>query len=284
MNKIVAVILNYNSCEDTEKCVRYIKEQNYDNLDIVIVDNASTDKNEIEALRRISQKQNIKLIVNSKNKGFSAGNNIGLRYADSIGGDWAMIINPDVELRDRDYIMKVFEQIVKWPEAVVVGTNIVLPNGNAQNPMNEKTLSEEILWLMPKIRKTLGIRPKRIIDNSVTRYCNQLTGCCFFMDMEFVKKIGYLDESVFLYCEERILASQVSALGYKELFISDVTANHEHYVEKKPDKNIAAKMRVMINSRIYWIRKYSEYSKLGKLAAIIAKKAEWLMWRIIWWK
>ena len=44
MNKIVAVILNYNSCEDTEKCVRYIKEQNYDNLDIVIVDNASTDK------------------------------------------------------------------------------------------------------------------------------------------------------------------------------------------------------------------------------------------------
>lgn len=284
MKKVVAVILNYNSCEDTEKCVRYVKEQNYDNLDIVIVDNASTDENEINALMRISESQNVKLIINSQNKGFSAGNNIGLKYAGSIDGEWAMIINPDVELRDKDYIRKVFEQVEKWSEAVVVGTNIVLPNGDAQNPMNEKTLSEEILWLMPKIRKTLGMKPKRVIDNSKTRYCNQLTGCCFFVNMEFMRKINYLDENVFLYCEERILASQVSDLGYKELFLSEVTANHEHYVEKKQDRDIAAKMRMMINSRIYWIKQYSDYKTLGKLSAIVAKKAEWLMWRIIWWK
>lgn len=284
MKKVIAVILNYNSREDTQKCVRYIKEQSYKNLDIVIVDNASTNEDEIAVLEKISESQNIKLIVNKKNKGFSAGNNIGLRYAVSIGGDWAMIINPDVELRDKDYICKVFEQIKEWPDAVVAGTNIVLPNGNAQNPMNDKTLSEEILWLMPKIRKTLGIRPKRVIDNSKTRYCNQLTGCCFFVDMEFMKKINYLDENVFLYCEERILASQVSSLGYKEVFLSDITANHEHYVEKKQDNSVAAKMRIMIDSRIYWIKKYSDYSLLGKLAAIAAKRVQWLMWRFIWWK
>ncbi len=284
MKKIAAIILNYNSYKDTEKCVNYLKKQNYDSLNIVVVDNGSKNNSEITSLNEMAQKQKIKLICTKQNRGFSAGNNIGLRYADSIDADWAMIINPDVELRDEQYIEKVVSYFDKWNEAVVVGTNIVLPGGNTQNPMYGKTLNDEIFWLKPKIRKIIGLKPNKIIDNSKTGYCDQLTGCCFFINMDFIRKIGFLDENVFLYCEERILASQVSNLGYKELYIADITANHEHYVEKKKDMNVAAKMRIMINSRIYWIKKYSDYSFFGKKAAVISKRAEWLLWRIIWWK
>lgn len=44
--------------------------------------------------------------------------------------------------------------------------------------------------------------------------------------MSFAEKMGYLDESVFLYCEEPILASRVKKYGYKELYVREITAYH----------------------------------------------------------
>ena len=39
--KVYAIILNYNSFSDTKKCIEHLKKQNYENLRIVVVDNAS---------------------------------------------------------------------------------------------------------------------------------------------------------------------------------------------------------------------------------------------------
>ena len=66
-------------------------------------------------------------------------------------------------------------------------------------------------------------------------------------------------KNVFLYCEESILASQVKINRHKELYISDVKAYHEHYEKNKRGKK-GKKMQIMLNSRIYWVKKYSNYS------------------------
>ena len=41
MNKVVAIILNYNSAKDSLKCVKYLLKQDYSDFEIVIVDNNS---------------------------------------------------------------------------------------------------------------------------------------------------------------------------------------------------------------------------------------------------
>ena len=218
------------------------------------------------------ERKKIRVIFNSKNRGFSAGNNVGLRVAIQEGAE--LIINPDVELRYSNYISHVMEEVKNWPDVAVVGTNVVLPNGEKQNPMYEMTAIEEILW-------PLGINKKRLArwsDKNKTGYCDKVCGCCFFISKKFLEKNNYLDESVFMYCEEPILAKSVIRFGLKELYINEVTANHEHYVQQK-NKNFKTRMLYFLESRIYYIKKYSEYGVVLKKIAICSRKIQMLMWK-----
>ena len=90
MNRIAIIILNYNTWEDTLKemeMVHNICKVNYQ--DFIIVDNASPNDS-LKNLRKNSEKGFV-LLTSSKNKGYAAGNNIGLRYASENNYDYAWI-------------------------------------------------------------------------------------------------------------------------------------------------------------------------------------------------
>lgn len=277
MKKVAAVILNYNSSDDCRKCIDFLKKQDYPELKLIVVDNASTNKGEKDILRQLCIENDIQLILNNKNSGFSAGNNLGFRAASKEGAEWMLVINPDVELRDSHYISYVMEQLPKWPEAAVIGTNVVMPNGTPQNPIREITCMEEILWPFEMLRNMLGIQ-KGYRSEDKTGYCEKVSGCCFFVSSEFLSKNNYLDETVFMYCEEPIIAKSVCLHGYKELYIKEVTANHEHYSCKKfGDSRL--KMLMFIESRIYFINKYSDYSPIVKKIAVFSRYMQGLFWK-----
>lgn len=274
--KVAAIILNYNTSTDCGKCVSYLKEQTYSDLSIIVVDNASPNKNEKKRLKKLCEAQKIELIFNSENRGFSAGNNTGLRAAASNGADWMLVINPDVELRNPCYISYVMEQLSQWPQVAVVGTNVLLPNGERQNPMREVTAFEEVFWPLEIVKQKMGLwdgyQPK-----NETGYCEKLSGCCFFISREFLEKNDYLDENVFMYCEEPILSKCVIKQGYKELYIKEVTANHEHYSTQKQGTS-ATRMTVFIKSRMYYINKYSGYHWLVRKLALLSRKMQLMLW------
>lgn len=54
---------------------------------------------------------------------------------------------------------------------------------------------------------------------------------------DFLKCIGYLDESTFLYCEEAILANQIKQLGKNILFVPSLCAFHAHQASLKDAKH-----------------------------------------------
>ena len=89
-NPLVSVIvLNYNAGELLLNCIESIKKSAYKNLEIIVVDNISTDKSQ----KRCKEKYpDIKLIQNNENFGYCEGNNIGIREAK---GDYIIILNPD---------------------------------------------------------------------------------------------------------------------------------------------------------------------------------------------
>lgn len=278
MKKVTAVILNYNSSDDCKKCIGFLKKQDYPELKLIVVDNASTNVEEKDILQQLCVENDIQLIFNDKNSGFSAGNNLGLRVASEEGAEWMLVINPDVELRDSHYISYVMEQLPKWPEAAVVGTNVLLPSGEMQNPMREVRCLEEIFWPLENIKQRLGIWDGYRSKNE-TGYCEKVSGCCFFISNDFLQKNNYLDDTVFMYCEEPILAKCVINRGYKELYIKEVTANHEHYANNKVG-NSAEKMLLFVESRIYYIKKYSNYPIILKQLAQTSRMIQKWMWRI----
>lgn len=273
---VAAVVLNYNSSSDCRKCVSYLSKQTYPNLSIILVDNASTKKGEVKELNRLRQEYNVKVVFSKKNRGFSAGNNLGLQVAVQDGAEWMLVINPDVELRELDYISHVVSQLKKWPEAVVIGTNVLLPNGQKQNPIRELRFWEEFFWPMDWIKQKLKIWNGYRTED-VTGYCEKLSGCCFFISKKFLEQINYLDEHVFMYSEESILAKQVERAGCRELYIREATAYHQHISSQKGDAK--KRMQMLFKSREYYLNNYSGYPKPNLKLLLVSRKIQSLFWK-----
>lgn len=266
MRKVMAVVLNYNSFEDSIKCAQLLKKQQNVELEIVIVDNCSND-GKSDDLEDFGKNNNVIVIQNKDNRGFSAGNNIGLKKASEHNCDYAMIINPDVEVRDKYYLVKAVEEMEKDNQIAVLGTDIMNMQKQHQNPMREVRYWEEVLWPLILIRNKIKKSLPYICDYTKSGYCEKVSGCCFFVRMSFIEKIGYLDEGVFLYSEEPILAATVAREGFKEYYFKDLTAYHMHIESEKG--NPAKRLHTFFESRKYYLRNYSKYRKAA-LAIVIA--------------
>ena len=67
--------------------------------------------------------------------------------------------------------------------------------------------------------------------------------------------------------------------GYKALYIDEIEAYHQHINSEKPG-NESKRMIAFLNSRKYYIKKYSGYGALGKSLAIFARNIQILIWKV----
>lgn len=255
--KIPVILLNYNSSSDCKKCISFLKRQQGVELEIVVVDNCSR-QNEVEQLRQLCSQEDCTLIENHENRGYNAGNNIGLRYAVSKGYEYALIANPDMEFPQTNYIASLMEAMYQDPNIVVVGSDIVGVNGERQNPWKFSTPWDELAFATNFTKK---FRKKRTVMPPQNNYCDIVSGCCLLVRLNFIKEIGYFDEHVFLYCEEVILGRQVQQNNKKSYYVHSVQAIHRH-VEKAKGSFIK-RHQIFWQSRWYYIKNYSGYNKIS---------------------
>lgn len=269
-SEVMAIILNYNSSDESIKCAEYLLKQEKSIL-ITIVDNCSTDAS-IKKLKLFSQKKDVILLENKENNGFSAGNNIGLKKASEYGCKYALIINPDVEIRDIHYVEACLNKMKEDSNIAVLGTDIINMKSQHQNPMREVSFWEEVLWPLVMVRNKLTKKILYVGDYKKSGYCEKLAGCCFFLRMDAVRKMKYLDENVFMYSEEPILASRVAAIGLKEYYMHELTAYHNHRASEKG--NINNRWESFFKSRIYYIKKYKKYNRFCEAIVIQSLKLQ----------
>jgi len=86
------VILNWNGKDFLEKFLPSVMQSDYDNLSVVVADNASTD--ESVSFLEINF-PNVKIIKNAKNEGFAKGYNEALNQ---VSSDYYILLNSDVEV------------------------------------------------------------------------------------------------------------------------------------------------------------------------------------------
>jgi GT2 family glycosyltransferase len=271
MLKIPVIILNYNSSSDCRKCVSFLKPQQGVELEIIIVDNCSPQEGEQEKIRMLCQEQGCTFISASENRGYSAGNNIGLRYAAAKGYEYALVINPDVELQQPEYLERLAGIMEKDNEIVVCGSDIVTPEGIHQNPKvrGKDNWRKSFDWLKDILhRKQVENVPTWVDDPSQPHFCRAVNGCCFMIKIDFLEKIGFFDEKIFLYGEETILGRQVELAGDKIYYFADVQAVHSHV--KSKEGGTAFCSRHWKHSQLHYIRQYSGYPFYGKLIAILS--------------
>lgn len=261
---IPIIILNYNSSEDCRKCTSSLRKQIETQLEIIIVDNCSCDKDR-KVVEDLCEKNNYTIMVNKKNRGYNAGNNIGLRYAAKKGYRYALIANPDMEFPQEDYISKMVKKMESDEDIVVLGTDVISPGGIHLNPLiRDGDWRSSFRWIKDIFTRTSD--SNSFIDNyRKNHYCSKLSGCCLMVRMDFISSIDFFDENVFLYCEEPILSRQVEYAGKKMYYLADAQAIHAHI--KSTKGNPILRLKYWRNSRLYFIERYSGDCRVGKLIA-----------------
>src|SRR6185437_11752410 len=83
------VIVNWNTSDLLDRCLRSIFDQTRVSFEVFVVDNASRDNSAAMVRKNFAD---VKLIVNSENRGCAAANNQGIRAA---AGRYVLLLNPD---------------------------------------------------------------------------------------------------------------------------------------------------------------------------------------------
>src|SRR6516225_1952844 len=89
---VSVTIVTWNSAQYLDECFAALACQDYRDLDVTIVDNASDDGTRV-LLERVETKWQV--IYNERNVGFAAGQNQAIR---ATRGEWVLCLNPDVVL------------------------------------------------------------------------------------------------------------------------------------------------------------------------------------------
>ena len=270
--KIAVIILNYNSSADCRKCIGYLRAQQDVEQEIVVVDNCSHDDDR-KAAEQLCKEQGCTFIANSENKGYNAGNNIGLRYAAEKGYEFALIANPDMEFPQTDYLATLLAKMQEDKDIVVCGSDIIGADCIHQSPMGkEGNWRGSFGWVKDIFgNKSKNNEAYNFIDNySESHYCHKVSGCCFMIRISFLKDINFFDEKVFLYCEEAILSRQVEMNSKKMYYLATAQAVHRHVKNEKGDP--VKRFKIWGKSRCYFIDHYSKDHWLGKQIAKLSMK------------
>ncbi len=93
--RVAAIVVTYDSVHELPGCLAGLAAQRYPALEVVIIDNASTDGTR-RLLAEVDTDHLVRVQLNATNRGFSGGVNDGLALlSDDV--DAVLLINPDVE-------------------------------------------------------------------------------------------------------------------------------------------------------------------------------------------
>ena len=217
--KIGIILLNYNGYKDTVECIESLEKITYKNIEIVIVDNKSTDDSFINLKKYLDGKHN--LIQSGKNKGFAYGNNIGIAFAISEKKvDYVLLLNNDTEVKE-DFIeelLKGFEKNNDIEEEVGISCGKIL-----------NFYDRNIVWYGGGEINWKRFYGYHIEDHSYDdrKYVTFATGCLMLIKKEVIEKIGYLSEEYFMYYEDVDYCAKVLKAKYKIKYNSKAIIYHK---------------------------------------------------------
>ena len=240
MNKeslVSVIILNYNAGKLLLDCVESIKKSDYNNLEIIVVDNISSDNSQTICKEKFPD---IKLIQNEKNFGYCEGNNIGIT---SAKGEFLIILNPDT-IVDKNWIKELILGYEKIGEGLF-------------QPKIMSLHEEGIIQSTGNMIQIFGFgfardKGEKISDkDEEIERIGYASGTCLFTTKNVIKKVGLLDEFLFLYHDDLDLGWRAAQIGISSYYVPNSKIFHvESYSLKWSAK------------KFYWLERNRKYCLL----------------------
>lgn len=257
---ISLIILNYKSAGLVRYCLKNILKANISlEYEVIVVDNASPE-NGVREL--INEFPSVKFIELKENKGFSAGNNAGIKEAK---GKYIAIVNPDIVIA-HESIEKLVDFMDRNPDVGCCGPKLLNPDGSVQNSCLRFPTGIMPLYRRSPLGKTSSaqkyLREYLMMDFNHDRNIpvDWLFGAFIMARKTAIDKVGMLDERFFLYIGDTDWCRMFWENGYKVYYVAESQMIHYHHRESAANPGLSGIFnyitRVHVKDFLSYTKKY----------------------------
>lgn len=220
--KVTVVVLNWNNAPDTIACLDSLYRVRYRNMEIVVVDNGSTDESLI-LLREACP--GIELLETGENLGYAEGNNVGIRHALASQPDYVCVLNNDTEVAP-DFITRLVEEAETDAAIGIVGPkmhffdppDMVFAAGSLVK-WDEGKVEQRGIWQRENVVGPLYADGPEDVDFIV--------GCGVLFRREVLERIGLLDDRYYLNFEDVDICVRARRAGYRVRYTPHAMLYHK---------------------------------------------------------
>jgi len=278
--KVALVLVNYNSTDHIQTCLRSLAQLDYKNYQLLVVDN---DSNELgtDTLAEMIEESGGVFIRSPENVGFAAANNIGIRYALASGVDYIWLLNPDTVVA-RDSLSSLVKRASELREPAMLGSKILYGELDpaaavAHASAGVRRDGSERVW---SAGGAIDVQERRVEmrgwgksdDGSYDSEaeCAYLPGCSLFFSKALIDVGGLMDENFFMYFEETDWCVQLRHKGVKLLYLPSSVVWHRFSDEKlQGPRTVYYYNR---NEMFFWYRQLPLSARIKMLLTVLLKK------------
>ncbi len=223
-NPLVSItIVTANSSRFVTRCLESVFRQTYEPLEIVVLDNASTDGT-WETLRRYEDR--IRRVRLAHNVGFAAGQNEAIRRS---RGEWVLTLNPDARL-EPDFVARLVEA-GSWDDRVGVVCGKLLRATPDLRPLAERRIDSAGIYFTPSLRHfDRGWNEPDDGRYDRVEYVFGASAAAALYRREMIDDVacsdGFFDPDFFIYREDADVAWRSQWLGWRCLYVPQAVGYH----------------------------------------------------------
>lgn len=212
--KVSIVVLTHNQLQFTQACLQGIEKNTaYPNYEVLIVDNGSSDGTVAFLREYVSERMNYRLICNPENRGFAAGNNIGIRRA---SGDYVVLLNNDTYPAP-GWLGNLVYPLIRNPRIGLAGPVTNNIGNEARIEIAYRNMSE---MAEQAALYTQAHRGKRLLLHNIAFFCAAIA-------RRVITKIGLLDEGFTMgFFEDDDYCRRARAAGFQIVVAEDSFVHH----------------------------------------------------------
>lgn len=210
------VIVSWNTEALTLDCLESLQRTQSVPLDVIVVDNASTDGTVASIERRFPA---VKIVELQENRGFGGGHNAGVAHAT---GELTLLLNSDtILIEDIGPLLAEFED----PRVGAVAPRLLNPDRTPQRSVRGRfPTAVSVLRENPYVERMLG--PTTWGDHTRRREVAWAVGAAIVIRTSLLRELGGFDEAFFMYYEETDLCRRLAASGHTVVFNPVVSVIH----------------------------------------------------------
>ncbi|MCP4438421.1 MAG: glycosyltransferase family 2 protein [Aureispira sp.] len=237
---LVSIItVNYNQFEFTVAMIESLSQLTYPNVEIIVVDNASTEDVLWDSIKSAS----VEIIYAERNLGFAGGNNLGIKKAK---GKYLLFLNNDTTV-----VPDLLEPLVQFCEnnsnVGAVGPQIVYADHPSRIQFSGSRLNRytsQIKWM------NLDLAVENHKD--IVELSDLVHGAAMLVPTKVIKEVGMMSEEFFLLYEEFDWCERMKEAGYSLFYIGASKVFHKVSMTMK---NSPIKSYYMTRNRILFIQR-----------------------------